>query len=870
MNDEETEPGFPQELLEDLRDPQFDFVAQQLRASLRRTVLGRESPPAHAGRFVVLRSIGRGAMGLVYEAYDPDLDRKVAIKVLRARGATARAALLREGRALARLSHPAIVTVFEVGTLPESPEPSVFVAMELVSGGSLRRWLDSSVRPWREIVAVFVAIGEALAAAHGDGVVHGDFKPDNVLLDARGRPKVVDFGLARIRRAPPPTLDEQVSRDAAPLLTGPFGGTPAYAAPEIADGTGPDARADQYSFCMALFEALWGARARRDADGTLVLPPLRAPRVVPEWLRAVVLTGLELDPHRRHETMTVLVERLRRESHHRRRRRWALGLAAVGLVAIGASASRLSGSATPECPDPEPMLAQTWNPARREALRERLLESELPFATELADRLLQHVDAHVESWRAQLLDACQATHVQHLQSQDVLDRRYACLERDRRDLDITLEVVAERGGAALMHAFDAVQGLPSPTSCAEVGTLDRVPSVEERETIEAIGDHLGRAHAYDRAGAEPELSMIEARAAWELARGLDDPRQHTRTGAAVGRAFDRAGDYPAARAAGEEALWLAYREGDHEGIVRAATLLGWVIGFRMSDSNVASVYLEMGEASASKTEILARMRADLAEVAAASASTGGDYEQALAYFESALALRRATGDLQDEARCLENMSEVNTVVGHAEVAREQLERAAEIWARTLPADHPATLHNEFLRGEQLIQVGEYAEGLRHAEHAYARWIRVYPPNHHESVILLRDLGRLASRAGDVPSARKHLAAALPLLVAAQEHHQIALTHALLGELELKQGDFAAARVQLEQALRVWKSAMPEAHPFAVETEINLCKVGLGQHDLPRARVHFERAEELVEQLPSNIEEFRTKLVELRSQLDAAG
>ncbi|HWB79468.1 MAG TPA: serine/threonine-protein kinase, partial [Nannocystaceae bacterium] len=819
MNDEVTEPGFPQEVLAELRDPQFDFVAQQLRASLRRTVLGRESPPARAGRFIVIRSAGQGAMGRVYEAYDPDLERKVAIKVLRARGASARAALLREGRALARLSHPSIVTVFEVGTLDDTPDvlapptptesaapigashhatasrPLVFVAMEWVGGGTLRRWLEQESRSVERVLDMFVAAGDALATAHREDVVHGDFKPDNVLLDANGRPKVVDFGLARIRRAPPPTSDG-VSTSAAPLVTGPFGGTPAYAAPEISTGAPPDARADQYSFCMALAEALWHERPRRDADGEIVLPTRGT---VPQWLSALVLTGLARDPGKRHPSLALLIERLRRDPQALRRRRWAFAIGALALVGVVAWGSSRPSAAT--CPDPAPIIAATWNPARRAALRERLLDSDLPFASDLVERLLANVDLHDEAWRTEMTAACEATVVERVQSQEVLDRRRACLERDRRDLDITLAVVEERGGASLMRALDAVDGLAQPGACAQIGALDELPSAEDAETIASIADHIGRAYALDRTGADPSLSMAEARTAYELAQGLDDPRQHARANAALGRAYDRTGDYAHAREYGERSLWLAYRNDDHVGVARAATLLGWVIGFRLSEPGVAEVYVALGDAAAEKIELRASAHADMHESAAAVAATAGQYQRAIERFEAALALRRASADEQDEARTLENMAEVESVVGAAGSSLEHLERASEIWARTLPGDHPALAHNEFLRAQIMLEHGDRAQALAHAEHAYATWLKVYPPDHHESVVLLRDLGRVARRAGELARAAELLTRALPLLEAEGDDPQVALTHALLGELAHDRREHAVARGHFERARR---------------------------------------------------------------------
>src|SRR5258707_610263 len=213
-------------------------------------------------------------MGVVYAAYDPELDRKVAVKLLRAEADTksnaraAQARLLREAQAMARLSHPNVISVHDVGALGTQ----VFIAMEFVEGKTLTRWLKEKPLTPREIVQTFLQAGKGLAAAHAAGLVHRDFKPDNVLIGNDGRIKVLDFGLARAVEdvvGDAPTLPPQVvasglstprQLEARLTRSGAFLGTPAYMAPEQLLGKTIDARADQFSFCVALYEALYGER----------------------------------------------------------------------------------------------------------------------------------------------------------------------------------------------------------------------------------------------------------------------------------------------------------------------------------------------------------------------------------------------------------------------------------------------------------------------------------------------------------------------------------------------------------------------------------------------------------------------------------
>jgi formylglycine-generating enzyme required for sulfatase activity len=323
---------------------------------------------ARVGRYVILERVGNGAMGVVYGAYDPELDRKIALKLLLRVGAgaapLARARMMREAKAMARLSHPNVAAVHDVGM---SDDDRVFLATEFLAGGTVRAWLEGAPRGWREIVTVFIAAGRGLAAAHAEGLVHRDFKPDNVLLDKDGRARVVDFGLARNievaeaesksggaggligtanERLPPrydPNLTTGVDMSPSDKLdkltrTGALMGTPAYMAPEQFLGEPTDERTDQFSFCVALFEALYGQRPF-EGDTLLamsvsvtggLLRPIPRDRDVPAWIRRVVLRGLRVQRDERYPTMATLIAALEDDPAVRGRRR----IITVGLVGV--------------------------------------------------------------------------------------------------------------------------------------------------------------------------------------------------------------------------------------------------------------------------------------------------------------------------------------------------------------------------------------------------------------------------------------------------------------------------------------------------------------------------------------------------------
>jgi len=309
------------------------------------------------GRYIVIERLGAGATGVVYAAYDPELDRKVALKILRRRdgdtGESRRQArFVREAKAIAKLAHPNVVGIFDVGV----DSGRVFIAMEYLAGGTLRDWMTTKGRPWRDIVEMFVAVGRGLAAAHAEGLVHRDFKPDNVLLDRTGTPKVADFGLARLSGPSEEESIEEVSHQEAPRTdarvtrTGAMTGTPAYMAPEQFRGKATDGRTDQFAFCVALYEAFYGRRPFAaetvfDLAEAVIrerIEPAPNNANVPAWIRRSVLRGLRADPAERHANMEDMLAALEADPVARVRRVVAVSLTAVVLVATFAGLYRRS------------------------------------------------------------------------------------------------------------------------------------------------------------------------------------------------------------------------------------------------------------------------------------------------------------------------------------------------------------------------------------------------------------------------------------------------------------------------------------------------------------------------------------------------
>ncbi|HEX4416801.1 MAG TPA: protein kinase, partial [Kofleriaceae bacterium] len=308
------------------------------------------------GRYLVLSSIGAGGMGVVFAAYDPQLDRKIALKLLRSGLAVsnkdARARLRREAQAIAQLSHPNVVSVYDVGTTDDG---DLYIAMEFVEGDTLTTWLKKYPRTWREIIDVFLQAARGLVAAHGVGLLHRDFKPDNVLVGGDGRVRVTDFGLARSLLAPDELTQarpEMTALDVALTATGTVLGTPRYMPPEQMTGLDLDARSDQFSFCVALYEALYGKHPLEGSTsvsmlehGKAALPPPEGTRV-PSSVAKAVMRGLAKERTQRWPTMAALVSELTPPVQHARGRTAAVAM--VGVIVLGVAAAAVMASHRPQ------------------------------------------------------------------------------------------------------------------------------------------------------------------------------------------------------------------------------------------------------------------------------------------------------------------------------------------------------------------------------------------------------------------------------------------------------------------------------------------------------------------------------------------
>ena len=472
------------------------------------TSSGPASPlvvPQTIDRYTLGSVLGRGAMGVVYVAHDPELGRDVALKILRPLGSPER--LRREAQALAKLAHPNVVRVYDIG----EDAGHTFIAMELVDGENLRTWL-ATPRTTDEVLAVLLAAGRGLAAAHAVGLVHRDFKPDNVLISSKGDVLVGDFGLARI--AAPPSQDGPAPATALAMstdeltATGAVVGTPAYMAPEQIEGDA-SAPVDQYAFCVTAWEALYGRRPFDGATLAEVRANARAGRVVrpdggavPRHVDAALRRGLAEDPAARFSSMEALLAAL---SPPRSRRTWIA--ASVALVALGGSGAAWLALRAPaiDCAGTAALIAPAWGPAVDGMVRGRF-----------GDRVAGTFAAFAGQWQRARVEACSATHVRHEQSAASLDRRVACLDRARAALHTSISTLLV--ATDITQPDTVAEALPSLDRCDGAQASALAPTANAAE-LAVVETELTKLEVHFEGGT-PQISLPETTALRERAARL--------------------------------------------------------------------------------------------------------------------------------------------------------------------------------------------------------------------------------------------------------------------------------------------------------------------------------------------------------------
>ncbi len=798
------------------------------------------APGTTLGRYVVLDRVGQGGMGVVYAAYDPELDRRVALKLLHPglEGSAGRAQLAREAQAMARLTHPNVVTVHDVDTVGDC----VFVAMEFVPGRTLKAWIGERPRPWREVLATLVPAGRGLAAAHAAGLVHRDFKPDNVMLADDGRVLVMDFGLARHSDAPARPASETASETTGPAsdapaptprpprglptLTGAILGTPAYMAPEQHMGRVADAMADHFAFCVSLHEALHGARPfAPEDDGTTRVPDalamgaeIVAGRVrpgardaeLPARLRRAVIRGLASDPAARWPSMAALLDELDAIARPRRR---GLVLAGAALVLTGAAlAMTLSGGGAPAagpapCSGAAARLAGVWDAAAHARVRAAFTATGSPIAAASLDAVTRRLDGYTAAWTHQRTEACQATR-RGEQSAEVLDLRMGCLDERLAETRALVQLFADADAKLVTRSATATSALSPLETCADVAALTapvRPPAdPAARAAVDATRAELAGVRAQRSAGLWPQ-ALPAARAVVERAERLGHAPLVAEALHEQGNLEAKTGALAAAEVTFERCATFAER--GHHDLYRAKAYLqlvyvAGVLGRRGADGHR---HARLAEAVIARLGDPPGLRADLLEQEGnVFLYAERDAARALPLLEQAVTLHeRALGEGDvDVGTALLNLGNACVEQRQYARARAHFERAHATFERATGAGHPLVALALLGLGNVATEEGRLEDAQGYYEQALALRERLFGADSPELGGLLNNLGEVMLKRARWTEALALERRALVLMETKFGAGNPVLGHPLtgLGLALVETGAAADAIVPLERAL----------------------------------------------------------------------
>jgi len=535
-------------------------------------------------------------MGAVYEAEDATLGRTVALKVLhRELSEHDRQRIQREALALARLSHPNVVHVYEIGR----EEERTFIAMELVRGQTLDRWQREHL-PWRECLRVYLQAGQGLAAAHAVGLIHRDFKPSNCILGEDGRVRVVDFGLARAAERvedgeAETEHDGGSASEAQPLearltQTGAVVGTVAYMPLEQLMGTPASTASDQFSFCVSLYEALHGSRPFAGQELGKLTRSLRLGRVepapkgsrVPARLRRVLLRGLSREPTERWPSMDALLGELSRVASPRGRATFLMGLG--GVLGLVAGAAFLAQEEDEPCGQPQAALDGTWGSEDRAAMIAAFEALDESSDASFLPRVQARLDAYSKEWVEMYEQSCRATFVLHQQSERMFDQRMRCLERRRNRLHSTIDaLVTAETPQMLVDRTILPFKLPALEPCADLETLateQQLPDDEaQRQAVEQLRRRIDEADTLYDAG-EFSRGVEVATETLRQARELGYLPVLAEALASLGRLQTSGGAPSDAQATLEEAVLAAARTDEDRTAAAAWTWLLYSLGLQ--------------------------------------------------------------------------------------------------------------------------------------------------------------------------------------------------------------------------------------------------------------------------------------------------
>lgn len=805
------------------------------------------------GRYVLSARVGVGASGVVFSAWDPELERQVALKFIDvARGdSLGRQRVLREAQALARLEHPNVVAIHDVG----EERGRLYLVMSLIKGMTLSKWLKAEPRSQAEILAVFVQAGRGLAAAHAAGLVHRDFKPGNVMIDEQGQALVVDFGLARasqgggvttpgtgVPRAIDRALEHSGTLDTSLTREGTLVGTPAFMALELFAGCPADARSDQFAFAVSLYRALYGERPYGGKSVPSIVVAMREERLrpPPRWspVRSVLVRALAVDATARWPDMDTVVELLLRDRGAQRR-----GVL-LGLLGLSALCALLAGGqwteAPPVCTGAEAELAPVWNLERRAELEAVFEGVDSSWGAVTGAQVLAGLDDYARAWVAEHRGACEATRVRREQSEEVLDQRMRCLAHGRRELGVLVEVLGAGERARIERAVPGVAGLPDPAACGELDELARSelrpadPTLAAR--IDRVAETLDRVQVLQRTGDyEAGLARLE-----ELGPELEG-LSHAPTQAsfvhAGGSLRAAVGDYEDAAAELERSFHLALGAELRPRAAAIARELAFVVGERQAQHALGHHWLRLAES-------LGASELDTTMARASLTYREGDYEAALVEYRRGIEAFESSERTGPELAALYNGEGLCLLrLAHTDEARVPLGRAVAIMDEELGPGHPKVASTLINLASVEAQAGE----LERARDTYARvqvvLEREFGPTHPNLGVVFVNLSGILRRLGELDEAHAlgERAVAIYTERFGAEHPKLSIALAVLSRVELERGELDAAQTHAERALEIMAARHDPEHIKRARPTLGLARVHMAKGEHERALALLEQA-----------------------------
>jgi len=872
------------------------------------------------GRFSLLDRLGSGGMGVVWAAYDPQLDRKVALKFVRldvggGAGGDVLVRFAREAQAMARVNHPNVIAIHDTGQSGEQ----VYIAEEFVRGAELSAWLKEKPRAQPEILAIFLQAARGLRAAHEAGIVHRDFKPANVLVGEDGRVRVVDFGLARSTRdesaevataralASAPASDSPGAPASFPAAheaalssdltrTGASIGTPFYMSPEQYQGKPSDARGDQFSFCVTLYEALYGEKpfqattyytlANRVVQGLLEPAPPKAK--VPSHLREILLRGLQPKPEDRFPSMAELIAALERDPHAGRRKAWLLSGAALLALALAGLAVYQLHQRKLLCHGGDPAVASVWNPKRQAAARAAFLGTGLSFAPTVWASVERSLASYGRDWAAMHTEACEATRLRGEQSEEVLDLRMLCLSQHLQELKASTDLFVSADPQVVRKATQIASALSPVSECADVQALQspvRPPrDAQTRAQVEEVRGRVAQAKSLAAGAKFPEALAIAEGAAASAAQIHYAPLQaealfqqakiqsRLRQDAPALRNLQDA--FYAALASRSDALavraaigLVGRTEGGHyadaHAWARAASALLERTGNRAAD--LGELHMAVGNLESDEDKydaaldemhlalgILQKQEPpDPLSVAWAHNNTGlvlwhlGKPDEALAEFQTALSLEeKELGPNHPEvADCLNNVGLIRASQNRPDEALASYRRALEIIETAFGPAHPQVADQLNNIGMAMMQQGKLDEALPEFQRALALKQKALGPEHLETAQAYNNLGVLLWRQGKFDDALVQMRHALAIRASERgaEHPSLGDAHLNIGAVLCEQGKYDDALIEMQRGLELHTRGFGPDHPTVATDRNNIGNVLNLENRYDEAMVQFREA-----------------------------